>query len=148
MTLNAEAIRKMADYNSGIAELNLVRTKPVLALSSASGVSGIAATDMSLSFDEGNPAYFRDSVGHYRITASPSLSAVDNFNARTGFGAVFFPGALPASIHTNTTGGSLMIKAQSNKALFTSNNRFYDFSIEFWLNPLKLENGEHIVLWT
>ena len=137
----------MADYNSGIVELSLVRSKPVLALSSAS-VSGIAAPDLSISFDEGNPALFRDSTSHYRIISSPLLTAVDNFNARAGFGAAFFPGALPAIRNASASGGSMTIQAHSKNALFAPNNRFYDFSIEFWLYPLKVENGERIVLWT
>ncbi|MCL2762594.1 MAG: fibronectin type III domain-containing protein [Treponema sp.] len=137
ITLEAEAIRKMADYSAGLTEMSLIRAKPVLALSSArSSFAGIASPDLVLSFDEGNPVLFRDSIRHYQVSASSLLTAVDAVNARAGSGAAFF------------SDSPLTLKPHSNAALFAPNNRFYDFSMEFWLNPLKLENGEQIVLWT
>jgi hypothetical protein len=149
ITLGGDTIRKVADYTAGIAELNFVRSKPVLALSSSRSVlPGISSPDMALSFDEGKPEFFRDSAGNYQMIVSPPLAAVDNFNARAGSGAAFFSGNSPEDKRTTAAGGPLIVRSRNNNALFSANSRFYDFTLEFWLNPLKLENGERIVLWT
>jgi len=152
----ADALWKMADYRAGITELSLVRSAPVLVLSPSRSTSSRAASspDLTLSFDEGRSSLFRDSVGHYRVIASPLLASVDDHNARVGSGAAFFPDVLPelsSPISTRpekaTSIGPLVIEAQSRAALFAPYNRIYDFSIEFWLNSLNMENGEQIIQW-
>jgi hypothetical protein len=146
--LKADSIWKMADYKTGITEMGLVRPSPVLVLSS-SGLSSVSSLDMSLSFDEGIPSLFRDFSGHYRVSVSPLLIATDDYQARMGFGAALFPDISTADIGMGKASANppLMMKAQSRAALFAPNNHIYDFSIEFWLHPVNLENGEQILLW-
>ena len=145
--LKADSIWKMANYKTGITEMNLVRPASVLALSS--GSSSASSLDLALSFDEGRPALFKDSSGHYQVTASPSLLSVSEHYARTGSGAALFSNELPAGSKPEIakTIAPLLVKAQNGNAMFSPNNRFYDFSIEFWIHPSNLENGEHILQW-
>jgi len=44
-------------------------------------------------------------------------------------------------------GDPIVIKPKTQDALFSSGTRIRDFTIEFWLYPLNLENGEHILSW-
>jgi hypothetical protein len=150
---------KIAEFRSGIAEVMSVRPNPVLVLSSATGhnpasytaaagVSGNfisldkAAADMSISFDEGDIYRFYDSAGNYQLTVSPELTAVNRLYARAGTGAALFSG-----IGTGSAGSPLVIKAERRNALFSTENHIGDFSIEFWLHPFNLENGEQIFSW-
>ena len=180
ISLGGDAIWKMAEYKAGITEASLVRTGPVLILSSkgeprisdatlatARSVEVIGASagnsssqrraaglfyaserakpspDLFLSFDEGHQERFRDSSGNYLINTSPSLTAVDRRYARSGAGAALFSGPdINRKEHSPLT-----VKAQRNSALFAANKRIGDFSIEFWMNPQNLENGEQILLW-
>jgi len=100
--------------------------------------------DLFLSFDEGRHDRFRDSTGNYQVYTSPALTAVDRRYARSGSGAVLFSGP---DINRKDSYSPLTVKAQGNSALFAANKRLRDFSIEFWLNPQNLENGEQILLW-
>jgi hypothetical protein len=157
----ADAIWKMADYRAGITELSLIRSAPVLALSPSRGSPSLSggsradsSPDLTLSFDEGKPSLFRDSVGHYRIIVSPRLAAASDHNARVGSGAAIFPDVSPELSNPGgvrpekaKTTGPLVIEAQNRTALFAPNNHIYDFSIEFWLNSLNMENGEQIIQW-
>jgi hypothetical protein len=121
---------------SGVMEISMVRPYPVLALSSAA--QGTA--DLSLSFDEGRPDLYRDSSGLYQVISSPALGAADRLWARFGEGAVLFSGdAGPA--------GSLVIEPRDQRAVFAQGNLIRDFSLEFWLYPLNMENGEQILSW-
>jgi hypothetical protein len=163
--LGGDDIWKSADYRAGITEASLVRSGPVLILSSGGeprpsvSAAGTAqgnyavpsgsqqrrpqSLDLSLSFDEGRHERFRDSSGNYQVYTSPSLTAVDRRYARAGSGAVLFSG-----LDTSRKDYSpLTIKAQGRSALFSANNRIRDFSLEFWLHPQNLENGEQILLW-
>ncbi|MDR1859278.1 MAG: hypothetical protein LBQ69_07390 [Treponema sp.] len=158
--ISGDSLWKMADYRSGIAEMSLVRPQTVLALSSAPALGDAAAVhagtadyagagirlDMALSFDEGQPSLFGDSTGHYGVATSPSLMAVDRRYARIGYGAALFSGTSRAG--NAPTGGPLVLDAKSGAALFAPGNRIGDFTLEFWLHPLNMENGEEILLWT
>jgi hypothetical protein len=146
--LDGDLIWKMADTHTNIIRQELVRPNPVIMLSSTGITNGNTvkpSLDMTLSFDEGNPAFFRDSVGHYRIIASPLLTSVDHRYARAGSGAILFPGS--TGNRNAAADGPLVLEAQGNAALFAPGNRIYDFSIEFWIHPLNMENGEQILLW-
>ena len=147
---------KMADSRTEIVELSFVRPSPVLALSSSGRISDLdfpgqtaSCPDLVLSFDEGAPSLFRDNAGHYNVIASPSLLAVDRRFARAGFGAALFPGSAPADGNkmNSIDGGPLVLEARSPDALFSPNHRIGDFTFEFWLYPLNLENGEEVMLW-
>ncbi|MDR0289755.1 MAG: hypothetical protein LBI06_02350 [Treponema sp.] len=147
--LGGNSIWRMLDYRAGITELPQVRPELVLALASERNSSPVYGLDLALSFDEGNPAHFRDSANHYRVIVSPSLAVADRRYARAGSGAALFQETLPGGRPERATGsGPLVVEMASSSALFAPNNRFYDFSLEFWLNPLNMENGEQILMWT
>ena len=168
--LSGDSLWRNVDHRFGITEVSLVRPHPVLVLSSARDYAGTAdnggeyTLDLSISFDEGNSLLFNDSSGHYRLHPSQTLVAVDRRHARAGHGAVLFPGASAAGMAANHSAlapeadspgtrnsgnaGSLVIESRHSAALFSPNNRIYDFSVEFWLHPLNMENGEEVLLWT
>jgi len=145
---------RMAESRTGIAEVRQVRPNPVLVLSSqtgfsttaysaASGVSGNfsaisePALDLSISFDENDTGLFRDSVGRYKVSVSPNIETVDRRYSRAGTGAALFHG-----------NGPIIVEPQRTNALFVPNNRIRDFSIEFWLYPQNMENGEQVLSWS
>jgi hypothetical protein len=138
---------------SGITEAAMVRNGPVLVLSTGGGGSPAAADkmrpDMAISFDEGNTALFRDSAAHYRVTVTPALEAVDRRYARAGTGAALFSMENKSSgtIKPGSMDTPLIVKPQSRNALFSSGAHIGDFTLEFWLYPLNLENGEQILSW-
>jgi hypothetical protein len=113
-----------------------------------------AALDMAFSFDEGSAEAFADRTGHYRPIPSPAVSAADRRLARAGNGAARFHGgessALPPAPGSGEafSGGPLVILPRSESALFARDQHIRDFTIEFWLYPLNMENGEQILAWT
>ncbi|MDR1575672.1 MAG: hypothetical protein LBS37_06670 [Treponema sp.] len=154
ITLGGDASWDWAEYRAGITAVNSVRRYPVLVLSSAAANSAAggpplspasftdSTLDLSLSFDEKTPAAFRDSAGRYRLTVSPALEAVDRRFARAGSGAALFSGILAAG----GTDGPLVVEPRSH-ALFAPGSRMRDFTLEFWLYPLNMENGERVLSW-
>jgi len=148
------------EIRTNVIEARSLRPHPVLILSSASvsaaegysaatGVSGNftrltqPSLDMSISFDESRSALFRDITGNYRLTVPADLENVDRAGARAGNGAALF-GRSGADRNT----GPLVIQPQSREALFTNGNRLRDFTIEFWIYPQNMVNGEQILTWT
>ncbi|MCL2277646.1 MAG: hypothetical protein FWC21_07080 [Treponema sp.] len=136
----------------GVTEAGRVRPNPVLTLSSASAAmaSGYVAAygawgnlyplvetalDMSVSFDENSPALFRDITGNYRISETSFAGVSGQSLARAGTGAVIFGN------------GPVVVQPNNRSALFAPGNRIRDFTIEFWLYPLSMENGEVILTW-
>ncbi|MDR2185580.1 MAG: hypothetical protein LBO80_07955 [Treponema sp.] len=176
LTLGAASGWTAAETRQGIGEMKSLRPYPVLVLSSAAGETadpaGIdpaalrdgefwyaagspAALDMALSFDEGNSAAFADRTGHYRLIPSPAVSAADQRLARAGNGAALFHGGetpVPrlssGSGESISGGGSLVLLPRSGSALFAGDQHIKDFTIEFWLYPMNMENGEQILAWT
>jgi hypothetical protein len=151
--LGGESTWRMAETRTSVIELQSVRPHPVLALSSAAdnSISGYSAAmgvlgnlvtlnesalDLSVSFDERNTAAYRDNAGNYRVSVSEGIEAGNSQYARAGTGAALFNGKSLVRIEPN-----------NRNALFSSGNRIRDFTIEFWLYPLNLENGEEILSW-
>ena len=151
LSIGGAASWRSAETRTGIIEAGAVRPNPVLMLSSATGTStagysaasgvlgnfsrlDVSALDMSVSFDEPG-GYYRDLSGNYRISAASGTETVNRNLARAGTGAVLF-GAGPVSI-----------EPVGRNALFAPGSRFRDFTIEFWLYPLKMDNGEKIISW-
>ncbi|MDR1837390.1 MAG: hypothetical protein LBQ89_07010 [Treponema sp.] len=158
ISLGGESAWRMIESMTNVTEVGSVRPYSVLVLSSATGTStagysaatGVlgnfsvlteSAHDMSVSFDEREPGLFRDSIGRYRVSASLDIEAVDRRYARAGTGAVLFGGDISSGSNP------LVIEPQSRNALFAPGNRIRDFTIEFWLYPLNMENGEQILSW-
>ncbi|MFA6507523.1 MAG: LamG-like jellyroll fold domain-containing protein [Treponemataceae bacterium] len=118
----------------GVSESSGVRNKPVLTLSSAKS-SPENGADMSLSFDDPIKG---DAAGNYAITIPQSVSIAGPLRARSGNGAALFAGA---------EGGITVEPKKGSEALFQVGQRIGDFSIEFWLYPANMENGEQILSW-
>ena len=143
------------ETRQGVVEVAAVRPHPVLALSSERNGTGflspagtvgavpLQGLDLALSFDEGTADRFRDRAGHYGIGASPAVSAIGPRWARAGSGAAYF-NRLDAPDYA----GPLELKPLNTAALFGPGQRLEDFSIEFWLCPMTLENGEQVLNWS
>jgi len=164
LVLGGESGWKPAEFRQGVTEVTFVRPFPVLTLSSA-GVSGAGysaavgilgkntslsepALDLSVSFDERDARFFSDSAGNYNVTSSRDIEAVDRRFARAGTGAALFGGTqkiIPTG--TRAAEGPLVIEPANQGAMFAAGNRISDFTFEFWLYPLNLENGEEILSW-
>jgi len=130
------------DKRTGITEAGNIRPVSVLLLTSGTNVSGISesssALDMAFSFDEREVRLFHDRTGNYRIRAPLNQNAgtAGRDFARVGAGAALFGNA-----------GPLFIEPQSRNALFTQDNFIGCFTIEFWLFPMNMENGERVFGW-
>jgi hypothetical protein len=129
----------------GLTELEGVRRHKVIALGSGPEKQD-AALDMALSFDEGRPELFIDSAGHYSLHVSRSVNSAEPAWARFGSGAAIFSSAPAAGAETG--GAAVVMSARRHDALFSAGRGIGDFSIEFWLYPLGMENGEEPFLWT
>jgi hypothetical protein len=125
----------------GITEISSIRPYPVLILASALRSDRDDSLDMDLSFDEGARGLFIDRAGHYQLTTSEGLYPADRRFARIGMGAALFLGSQFASAPV-----PLVITPQQG-ALLTSGQVIRDFTLEFWLFPMNLENGEQILSW-
>jgi hypothetical protein len=155
ISLGGAAAWNLVEYRAGITQVSSVRRYPVLVLSSAANStagspvlsvtpanSAASALDLALSFDERTPDSFKDSTNHYRIIVSPDLETTDRYFPRAGTGAALFRGISPPG-----SGGPLVIEPQSRDALFAPDSHIRDFTLEFWLYPLNMENGEQILSW-
>jgi len=148
ITLGSGSSWELMEKRQGIAEVSYVRPHPVLVL--AGGVSGIRRenskdaflSDLHLSFDEGRPAYFADTLGHYDVLVSAELASAADPWSRVGKGAALFNGKPGA----DKSEGPLVLKPRPG-ALFAPGSYIRDFSIEFWLYPQNLETGEQVLSW-
>ncbi|GHV52928.1 hypothetical protein AGMMS49579_10880 [Spirochaetia bacterium] len=163
-SIGGSAAWRLVENRSGIIEMNAVRPHPVLGLASGRNASpqelGATASDLVLSFDEGRPDLFADRTGHYRVIGTAGLAAADLRWARAGNGAAFFSAAAApigagavgvlTSAGTGSVGGPsgpLVLAPRDGEALFAQGRHIRDFSMEFWLYPLNMENGEQILSW-
>ncbi len=155
LSLGGEAAWRLAANRSGVTEAGSIRPHSVLVLSSASSIEGYQAaagtlglpapfqkeqTDLWISFDEADARFFKDSQSHYKVTVisntvTRNVEAADRRFARAGSGAALFGG------------NSLVIEPVNRNALFASGNNIKDFTIEFWIYPINLGNGEQILNW-
>ncbi|MDR0447554.1 MAG: LamG domain-containing protein, partial [Treponema sp.] len=99
-----------------------------------------SALDLALSFDEGRPENFADSRGRYRVNAAGAVQSVDERHARYGRGAALFIG-------TDQNGSPPLTIKPTSTALFAPGRNVRDFSIDFWLFPGNMGNGEQIITW-
>ena len=136
----------LMEKRQGVTEAHLIRPHPVLVLDSTASFTGDqspVSQDCYLSFDEGSPLGFRDSIGRYDVSAPDPASfgpgAVSAPWSRNGKGAALFS----SKTGPGASAGKLTLKPGKN-ALFASGSQVRSFSIEFWLNPQNLETGEQI----
>jgi hypothetical protein len=158
LSVGAASTWAAVEGRSGITALTHVRPWPVLALSSGRP-SRTEVPDLAISFDQDAPELFTDQTGRYAITtAQPGagLSTVGPRWARMGEGAVFFSAAAAWNDRAGGeelkaaqgSAGPLVIHALDPQALLAPDRHVRDFSLEFWLYPLGVENGEQILSWT
>ncbi|GHV82242.1 hypothetical protein AGMMS49991_08000 [Spirochaetia bacterium] len=141
-----------------ITTIPSVRPFPVLALASAQNLAGPGGRtaraagpdlDIALSFDEGRPDLFADGTGHYSLMVSPAVTAVTQRWARAGTGAAHFSGSASTEILAAVGDlETLVLTPRGPEALLYQGRRFRDFTLEFWLNPMNMENGEQILFWS
>jgi hypothetical protein len=153
ISLGAENTWNAAERRSGITEMNAVRPWPVLVLESTLQTTRESGEvpDLALSFDEGSPEHYSGG-SRYSVSTNPGnggarVSVVGPEWARMGAGAAFFS-AHAATPPGNGSAGPLLITASDSGALFAPRAHIRDFSLEFWLYPLNLENGEQILNWS
>ncbi len=125
-----------------VVEIEGVRAHSALAISSVPQNSS-GGIDLSISFDSLSPSGFFDSQGLYRVQPSPSVSAAGAQRARIGTGTALFSG----SAANTPLDGSISITPLRGAMLYPG-TRLSDFSIEFWLYPANMANGEQILSWT
>jgi hypothetical protein len=99
-----------------------------------------SAVDLALSFDQASPAEYRDAQDHYRVETSPALQAAAGRWARYGSGAALFAGVIARE-------EAVPLRLSPEQGLFSYGHGMKDFSVEFWLYPNNLENGEQILAW-
>ncbi|MDR2343717.1 MAG: hypothetical protein LBD86_04210 [Spirochaetaceae bacterium] len=145
LKFGGEAGWKQFSLRNGLAELENVRPTKVLALSSAEK-SDDPSLDMALSFDEGGAELFTDSVGNYRLLTSGTVYTAGSAWARFGDGAAVFSSA--PGMADEAAKAPVVINARSAAALFSVGRNIGDFSLEFWLYPASMENGEEALSWT
>jgi hypothetical protein len=139
------------EYRQGLTEISNLRPWPILAL--ASGGVSASSLDLALTFDEGKPELFIDRMGRYRVKSGEgsAISSAGSPWARMGQEAVLFSAstaglragqnALPASA------GPLTLEPYREDALFAPGRNMGDFTLEFWVYPLNMENGEQLLSW-
>ena len=133
------------EYKNGVVEVQGVRKNVALALSSAR--SGTEDTlDLSLSFDEADPTVFSDSTGHYGAQTGALVRASGPGMARFGNGAALFTQALTA-VPGNDGASNSVTLTPTRFALGAEGNRVRDFTLEFWLYPANMGNGERVLFW-
>jgi hypothetical protein len=152
LLIGGEASWDALENRQGVAEVPDLRPYPVLALSSArSGrdkrTGAGAFPDLALSFDEERPDLFADAAGHYTVLAAPTVSVVDRRWARAGKGAARFSGSADTEI-TESFRGPLVVSPRGGEGLFAENRDIADFTLEFWLYPMTMGNGEQILTWS
>ncbi|GHV84172.1 hypothetical protein AGMMS50212_15120 [Spirochaetia bacterium] len=129
-----------------IEQFNGARPAPVLLLSSKVEKQDAETQDMYISFDESDPARWKDHALHYTLRAGGSIQRADGKWARLGGGAAVFTGQ--SSVSMNSGGEPLVITANRQDALFQAGRRLGSWSIEFWVYPNGMETGEELISWT
>ena len=137
ISLGSSASWNLIDYRQGIIEAPEIRPNSVLILDVANPLAGMDRNliDVYLSFDDSRR--FFDPLFNYNVNAALDIGFVNAPYSRIGEGAALF--------HGNNRGeqGALVL-SPNRSALFAPGNHIGDFSIEFWLCPQNLENGEQI----
>ena len=96
----------------------------------ASEYSGDDDTDLLVHFDD----RLRDEASRYRITPEPN--PIRRGFAALGGGSAVFQGNNPVTLQA------------TSEAFFAPGRGWGDFTLEFWLYPSRVEDGETILEWT
>jgi hypothetical protein len=125
-----------------LIEAEGLRPYKVLALGSVSP-SLEPALDMDITFDEGGAELYIDRTGHYSLQTARDVNSAAALWARFGNGAAVFSGGQGGGADE----AAVSITARRHDALFSAGGNIGDFSIEFWLYPVSMENGEEPFEW-
>jgi hypothetical protein len=147
------------EIKRSVTELPGVRPLPVLALSTTLPAPPSGTLDLYLDFDEGKASAFKDRENNWALTVNPGVAAAKSGWAIRGDGSAFFSNIIPNptdgnednSQYTNYqvgSGNGPVIVTPHTSALFAENTFLGDFSIDFWMYPRRMENGEQILTWT
>ncbi|MCL2472672.1 MAG: hypothetical protein FWF26_03245 [Treponema sp.] len=116
-----------------------------------------SSLDLYLPFDEKQPDRFADFQGRYDVSVSGDLGSASAPWSRVGAGAAQFSGKdtpvasagtstdISADISTDISPAPLVLRPRKN-ALLAPGNHIRDFTIEFWLYPLEVDNGGQVLL--
>ena len=137
LVIGSSSSWNLIENMQGIIEASLIRPNPVLMLG-GTRIQYNDSIDLYLSFDGGS---FNTPGGNYHIGSSGQPSLVGSPLSRMGDGAIHFRG-------NGRTGSYPLVLTPGSNALFAPGNHLMDFSIEFWLCPQNLENGEQIFTMT
>ncbi|MDR0383366.1 MAG: fibronectin type III domain-containing protein [Spirochaetaceae bacterium] len=129
----------------GLTEVEGLRPYKALALG-AVRLGGEPSLDMDVPLDEGATELYIDRTGRYSLQVSESVIAAPDTRTRIGRGAAVFSGNLNAGAN-GSVGGPVVIDARRHDALFSAGRYIGDFSIEFLLYPVSMENGEEPFEW-
>ncbi|MDR0643927.1 MAG: hypothetical protein LBG05_03285 [Treponema sp.] len=125
----------MFEKRDGVTESESQRPWTVLALVPVKSVNHNA--DMFIGFDEAKPSNFYDKQGRYTVETPDRVGQVGALSARMGRGAARFFG-----------NKGVVVKPVSVSAQLSPGRHWGDFSIEFWIQPFNMGNGEEIVQWS
>ena len=89
------------------------------------------SADLLLHFNDG----IRDECGNYTVKNNTGIE-LSSWNSRRGGGAAVFRGE-----------GEILELLPGRRSAFAAGGGISDFSIEFWLNPVRLSEGETILRW-
>jgi len=162
ITLGSTSSWNFIEKRQGVIEAPRIRPEPVLVLAEGQDVfrgyfpgresaANGSLLDLYLSFDQIRAGSFSEPPGHYTVSISPEPLIVSAPLSRAGSGAALFNGGEAFGQQnrfdgTQSTSAPIVLKP-AKSALFAPGSRIRDFSIEFWLYPMNVENGEQILSW-
>ncbi|MDR0411604.1 MAG: hypothetical protein LBH75_06490 [Treponema sp.] len=111
--------------------------RPWAVLALAPIKSAYPEADMFISFDEVQSSNFYDKQGRYTVEVQGRTDQAGALPARMGKGAARLFGDK-----------GVAIKPASAAAQLSPGRRWGDFSIEFWVQPFNMGNGEQLLQWS
>jgi hypothetical protein len=123
------------EKRDGVMESDSQRPWTVLALVPVKSMNPDA--DMLIGFDEAKPSDFYDKQGRYTVEVQDRVGQAGALSARMGKGAARFFGDK-----------GVTVKPTSTSAQLSPGKYWGDFSIEFWVQPFNMGNGEQILQWS
>jgi hypothetical protein len=134
LKIGAGAGWSLFEKRNGVTESELQRPWKVLSIAPAKPTAPDA--DMFISFDEDASSSFYDKQGRYTVQVQGRVSQAGALSARLGKGAARFFG-----------GEGVSVKPASPAAQLSPGAYWRDFSIEFWVQPFSMGNGEQVLQW-
>ncbi len=134
MVIRGSALWSCLSKSEGIGSVPLGDGTPALVIDGASARD--PSDDLFLPFDGDRSDWLVDLAGHYDAVPAPGVTSVGRDRSRRGAGAALL----------SPSGDGLKIVPRSD-SLFGSVGPVGDFTIDFWLYPANMENGEQALVW-